>query len=69
MYKKQKAEFVNACISQSILIVLYMFTLARMFYTPGGRLNFVIMDSTVDDIVFYVDLLYLDYLLNANFSS
>lgn len=63
MYKKQKAEFVNACISQSILIVLYMFTLARMFYTPGGRLNFVIMVTVLLMIscftwIFYTWLIY-----------
>jgi multidrug resistance efflux pump len=45
------------------LIVLCMFTLARMFYTPGGRLNFVIMVTVLLMIacftwIFYTWLIY-----------
>lgn len=63
------ALFILACVTQPVLIVLYISTIVRMLVTPGGRLNFVIMVAvllTLSNIawIFYTWLIYEGFVIN-----
>ena len=42
-----KAQFYNAIVTQSLLIVMYLGTLVRMIINPATKLNFVVFISVL----------------------